>query len=72
MIVEIFVDAQNTGSPEYITLFNPSESPLIVSGYEVTRGFTHTIKPMTILNPKDTLFLTKSDHSEWAKKNYQV
>jgi hypothetical protein len=50
--------ASGNQAEEYFTLTNPAPFPIDLSGWRVTGGIEHTIKPGTILLPNEVLYLS--------------
>ncbi|MDX2429895.1 MAG: CotH kinase family protein, partial [Bacteroides sp.] len=60
MISQFFIDGDDMGTPEFITLYNPSGSSLDVSGFSVTKGVTAVLPEGTVLGPHSYLYLTNN------------
>jgi hypothetical protein len=58
MISKFFINANAIQSPEFITLYNPSEDKIDVSGYSINRGVTVTIPQNIFIFPKSSIYIT--------------
>ncbi len=73
MIYQIFVNPDSLDLPEFITLYNPSDYPVDLSSYAITKGFTVTIPEGVILNSQEVLYLTKDAKSNsWWQNSSQI
>jgi hypothetical protein len=60
MINDIFLDGSMLYLPQFISLFNPSDNPVDLSGYAITKGVTAVIPEGTVLGPRKRLFMTEN------------
>ncbi|MFO7670411.1 MAG: CotH kinase family protein [Bacteroidales bacterium] len=58
MISQFFINGDDMGIPEFITLYNPSPGKVDLSGYQVTKGITATLPEGTVLGGRSSLYLT--------------
>jgi hypothetical protein len=73
MISQIFVNADELNLPEFITLYNPSNERVNLTGYAVTKGITATLPEGTYLDADDILYLTDNATSNsWWQQTKQV
>ncbi len=54
MISQFFIDGDDLGIPEFITLYNPSSKKVDVSGFTVTKGITAILPEGTFLGAGST------------------
>lgn len=73
MIAGIFPDLANDGTPEYIMIINPSDQPLDISGYAITRGVTLALPANVSIAQNDTIYLTNNAaHYFWSDVDHQI
>ena len=58
MISQFFINGDDLGTPEFITLYNPSSKEVDVSGYAITKGVTARLPEGTFLGRSSSLYLT--------------
>ena len=73
MISQFFINGDDLGTPEFITLYNPSSKEVDVSGYAITKGVTARIPEGTFLGRASFLYLTNDAAAGiWEGLSHQV
>ncbi len=73
MISQFFIDGDDLGTPEFITLYNPSSKDVDVSGYAITKGVTARLPKGTFLGRASSLYLTSDSAAGiWEGLFHQV
>ncbi len=73
MISQIYFNPAHLDYPEFITLYNPSDQNLDLSGYAVTKGVTAMFPEQTHIEAHGMLYVTNAAASDfWNRTNEPV
>jgi hypothetical protein len=73
MISQFFINSDDLDLPEFITLYNPSDSIVDISNYAITKGVTATIPENTYLNANEKIYITSdATANSWWQNTEQI
>ena len=73
MISKIFYDPVNPDEAEFLELYNPRNTPVDISGYEINLGVVFKFPPGVVMAPGESIFVTKEVIAGiWSNNQKQI